>query len=72
MTASESRLEFHIGGMDCARTLERSLSQIEGMESVQINFATAKMEATGPVDPDAVRSRIQALGYQVLDVSDPR
>lgn len=70
---SQKHIEFQISGMDCAdcaRTLEGGIAQLDGVEAVQINFATAHMAATGTVDPQVIRDRFEALGYGVSDVSD--
>ncbi len=63
-------VEYQIEGMDCANcalTLERSLSRIEGVEHVQVNFSAAKLRAAGDFDPQALVSRVHALGYRVID-----
>ncbi len=61
-------LEFRIIGMDCADcafTLERGIAQLEGIESVQVHFATAMLHATGDVQPEIVAERVRALGYDI-------
>jgi Cd2+/Zn2+-exporting ATPase len=50
---SQQQIEFRISGMDCAscaRTLEGSIAQLDGVDAVQINFATARMAAIGAAD----------------------
>ena len=72
MTRTEVR--YQIEGMDCANcalTLERSLSKIEGLDEVQVNFSTASMHASGNFNPQLLVERIQALGYQVSTVQKP-
>jgi Zn2+/Cd2+-exporting ATPase len=72
MTRTEVR--YQIEGMDCANcalTLERSLSQIEGMDEVQVNFTTASMRASGNFNPQLLVERIQALGYQASTAQKP-
>ena len=41
---NETEVRYQVEGMDCANcalTLERSLSKMEGMHEVQVNFSTA-------------------------------
>lgn len=62
--------EFQITGMDCAscaRTLERGIAQLDGIDQVQVNFTTARLSATGSVDPESIRARVRALGYNVVE-----
>lgn len=59
-------IELDVRGMDCANcalTLERGLQQLEGIETVEINFATARLHATGTADATAITKRVRALGY---------
>ena len=73
MTTLSSELEFHISGMDCAncaRTLEHSIARLEGVESVSVDFSTAMLHARGRLNPDAIRGRVQALGYGVIERTD--
>jgi Cd2+/Zn2+-exporting ATPase len=66
MTKTEVR--YHIEGMDCANcalTLERSLSQLSGVEEIQVNFTSASLHASGKFDPQLLEARVRALGYQV-------
>jgi Cd2+/Zn2+-exporting ATPase len=69
MTDSDLKLEYRIAGMDCAdcaRTLERGVAQLEGVEQVRVNFSTATLEATGQVKPEAIIERVRSLGYEVV------
>lgn len=70
ITNGQNNHEYRVKGMDCAScalTLERGLQQLEGVEEVEINYATAKLRAKGPVDPEALRKRVQTLGYDLED-----
>ncbi len=70
MTAEKTQLRYRIDGMDCAdcaRTLERSIAQLSGVDQVQVNFTTAMLEAVGSLDPQAIADRVHALGYEVRD-----
>jgi Cd2+/Zn2+-exporting ATPase len=73
VTTAEPTHELHIGGMDCANcalTLERSLSQLDGVEEAQVNFSTALLTVRGEVDLVAITGRVEALGYKVIDDSE--
>ena len=66
----KTALRYRIEGMDCADcalTLERSIAQLNGVDQVQVNFATATLEAVGSLDPQAIAERVHALGYEVRD-----
>lgn len=70
----ESPRTFRIGGMDCAecaRTLERSVGQLQGVRFVRVNFAAGTLEASGEFDARVVAERVQALGYQVIEEDLP-
>jgi Cd2+/Zn2+-exporting ATPase len=60
--------ELYITGMDCAdcaKTLERGVGQLEGVQSCQVNFMNGTMHIQGSPDLNSVVSRIEALGYGV-------
>jgi Cd2+/Zn2+-exporting ATPase len=62
--------KYLISGMDCANcalTLERSLGQLPGVEAVTVNFTAATLEARGSFDPQALLSRVEALGYHAAE-----
>jgi Cd2+/Zn2+-exporting ATPase len=70
MTDTQTGLKLHITGMDCANcalTLERSIAKIKGVETVQVNFTAATLEASGDLDTQNIVERIRALGYDVAD-----
>lgn len=68
----EKRIEIPIGGMTCtacAATIEKALSQLEGVEKTTVNFATEKAVVTyNPIsiDPNKLVSKINDLGYETL------
>ena len=70
MTFILSNVKYHVEGMDCADcalTLERSVAQVQGVKTVYVNFTTATLEASGDIDPTAIKNRVCALGYQIAD-----
>src|SRR5690554_3674038 len=65
---------FKVGGMDCAscaRTIERGLEELDGVEDVTVSFTTETIEGRGQVEPDAVRARVEALGYRIVEDAPP-
>lgn len=68
-SAEQSTLEFHISGMDCADcalTLERGVGQLEGVELVEVSFASATLRVRGSASTEAIVGRVRALGYDVV------
>ena len=61
---------FRVSGMDCAdcaRTIEKGVSGLAGVESCEINFTTETLRVAGTVDDEAVKHRVQELGYNLVD-----
>ena len=57
---------YHIGGMDCAgcaHEVETGVSKLPGVQTVQVNFSTAKMRLDGDVP---FLSRV-AIDFEILD-----
>jgi Cd2+/Zn2+-exporting ATPase len=72
MTLKSPQVKYYVDGMDCANcalTLERSLSQVDGVDSVQVNFTTTSLEISGDFDMRDLTGRVEALGYHLLDES---
>jgi len=70
MQAEPKQIKYSIQGMDCADcalSLERSLSQIEGVENVNVNYTTGLLEANGNFETTKLVQRVEALGYKVED-----
>ncbi len=66
MSENLKEVKYTIQGMDCADcalSLERSLGQIKGVEQVNVNFTTGRMDASGDFDPKELIQRVEALGY---------
>jgi Cd2+/Zn2+-exporting ATPase len=61
---------LHIQGMDCAgcaSTVEQGVCNLPGVESVELNFTSEKLQVTGSVSREALIARVRALGYDVAD-----
>ncbi len=72
MQADPPEIKYSIKGMDCADcalSLERSLAQLQGVESVSVNYTTGLLEANAVpgFDPHKLVQRVEALGYKVDD-----
>jgi Zn2+/Cd2+-exporting ATPase len=75
MTSATRPLHFAVDGLDCAgcaRSVERGVGQLPGVESCQLEFTTGRLEVVGPADPAEVRKRVEALGFraQPLDAAE--
>ncbi len=76
MQAESQEIKYTIQGMDCADcalSLERSLAQIQGVESVSVNYTTGLLEAhaTSEFNPQKLVQRVEALGYKAEDPYHP-
>lgn len=59
---------YKIGNMDCAhcaQEVETGVRRLEGVESVQVDFASGKMTLIGEVPFETLRTRIEALGKTI-------
>lgn len=60
---------YTIGNMDCAncaRELQDGVARLEGVEAVEVNFATGKMRLSGDVPYEALKTRVEAMGKTIL------
>lgn len=63
-------LELNITGMDCADcalTLEKGVGKLDGVNTCQVNFATAKIHLSGEIDESAVQKYVRSLGYDIAE-----
>ncbi|MFN8446533.1 MAG: cation-translocating P-type ATPase [Caldilineaceae bacterium] len=61
---------FTITGMDCAdcaRTIERGVAKLEGIEACTLNYAAGKLRVSGTASEEDVVSRVRQLGYDVAN-----
>ena len=68
MNTSSASQTYRITGMDCAdcaKSIERGVSKLDGVQTCAINFATGTLKVAGPTPREAVVQRVQALGYDV-------
>jgi Cd2+/Zn2+-exporting ATPase len=70
----ESKLELKISGMDCpdcALTIEKGISAMEGVKDARVDFLNARLSIEGSrIDAEKVKSRIGALGYRADRIED--
>ncbi len=70
--ADEQR--FIVIGMDCAdcaQHLERSIQELDGVQSCTVNFATAQLRVIGDAPSEAIQARARALGYELRSAHTP-
>lgn len=63
---------YRITGMDCAdcaKTIEKGVTRLEGVNSCSVNFTAAKLNVDGTIQRDAVITRVRELGYDVRDAA---
>lgn len=75
-TADIERESFPVTGMMCAvcaGTVQKTLSSLPGVESAEVNFATASATVSwhpSETSPDAMRRALDAAGYGLIAESD--
>lgn len=63
---------FHIKGMhcaSCAATIEKTISKVDGVQSVQVNFGTETAKISfeeAKANPENFSQRIESLGYSLI------
>jgi Cd2+/Zn2+-exporting ATPase len=62
---------FRVEGMDCAscaRTVEKAVGALDGVEAAQVSFGTATLLVSGAVEPERVERAVRRAGYGVRPV----
>lgn len=68
-TASGPALQFSVPTVHCAACIgkiERGLAHLNGVLTVRVNLSMKRLSVTGPVDPDAVLTAVENLGFEVF------
>jgi Cd2+/Zn2+-exporting ATPase len=52
---------------NCAATLEKSICQLNGVQSARVDFSTAKLHLEGDVSLETLRQRAEPLGYHLTE-----
>jgi Zn2+/Cd2+-exporting ATPase len=63
---SPSPRHYEVSGLhcaSCARSVEKGLASLEGVDSCQLDFTSARLRLEGSIDSEDVMERIRALGY---------
>lgn len=65
--------EYRVGGMDCpacARTIEKSLGKVKGINQVNVNYSTGKMQIAFVDDSvlESIPSHMNKIGFSVEPV----
>ncbi|MBV9462844.1 MAG: copper-translocating P-type ATPase [Verrucomicrobiae bacterium] len=74
---SVDEIALEVQGMHCAscvNRVEKGLAGIPGVASASVNLATRKalvLFEPGRADPEAVRQRVEELGYKPVDLEPP-
>src|SRR5262245_59408378 len=69
---SSLRADFAVTGMHCAAcagTVEKTVQNMPGVESAQVNFALRKLAVVfrpGEVDPAAMAAKVHSAGYELV------
>jgi len=73
---------YKINGMDCADCalkIEKGVSRLEGIDSVQVDFTTGLLKVDGEAEAGQIQQRVEVLGYtlennerQEAQASQPR
>ncbi len=69
-TATASR--YRVEGMDCAgcaRTVEKVVAGLDGVDAARVSFGNATMSVEGAVAPEVVSAAVARAGYRAAPVS---
>ncbi len=63
---------YKVEGMDCAdcaRTITNGVSKFPGVQNVEVDYIGGTLKFEGEVEREALRQRVEALGYHLADES---
>jgi Cd2+/Zn2+-exporting ATPase len=66
---SNVRENFRIEGMDCgacAKSIEKHLNRLSGVQSVDVNFSLGKMFISHTLSTERIRQEVKKIGYQAI------
>jgi Cd2+/Zn2+-exporting ATPase len=64
---------YRVEGMDCAscaRTLEKAVSDVSGVETARVSFGSASLELWGDPKPEAVLAAVSSAGFSARPASE--
>jgi len=75
MTREQRQTRYRVAGMDCASCaakIDTAVRRMPGIEDVKVSVVAGTMTTTdnGSADLDAVRSKVESLGYKASKVGD--
>ena len=68
-------MRFRVGGMDCAAcaaTVEKVVSNLDGVEMASVSIGNASMVVEGPVSPETLQTAVRRAGYTAQPATEPR
>jgi Zn2+/Cd2+-exporting ATPase len=68
-----SRLTFEVSGLhcaSCARSVERAVETLEGVEGCTLDFSSARLRVEGYVGSEGILERVERLGYQARPLTE--
>ena len=63
---------FTINGIDCAdcaRSIEKGVASLPGVQTCSLNYTVAKLRVVGDIAPDAIIGRVADLGYAAREAT---
>ncbi len=73
-----NKKKFDINGMTCtacALAIERQLSKVDGVDAVNVNFATEQMQIEydeSTLDVDEIQTQVVKVGYEAIDIESKK
>ena len=71
----ENEQRYQITGMDCAdcaRSIEKGVTRLDGVQAAMLNFTTGSLRVAGEVAPERVIARVRELGYDATTADGRR
>ena len=66
-------IRLTVSGMDCAncaKTIERGVATLQGVDSVHVSYPTERLEASGSATADAIADKVRQLGFGIAHSPD--
>jgi len=69
MSENGNTLEYTVDGMTCnhcALSVTEEVSEVAGVDAVDVDLASGRLVVRGDVTDDAVRAAVSEAGYEVV------
>jgi copper chaperone len=69
MSENGNTLEYTVDGMTCnhcALSVTEEVSEVSGVDAVDVDLASGRLVVRGDVTDDAVRAAVSEAGYEVV------